>query len=118
MTANEEFARLLPRVEIDLEAITNAWEALERVSHCERCRADWLAVFLYFSARTVESARYAVENRRLADELAACRESFANLRAAARATLAADADGDPAPLWFLRDEYSAQQNSAPRGERW
>lgn len=118
MTTNDEFARLLPRVEMDLEAISNTWEAVERVIECARCGADGLALLLYFSARTVDSARYAIENRRLTDELAECRESFANLRAAVRATLAANADGETDPLWFLRDEYSAQQNTAPQEERW
>ena len=33
----------------------------------------------------------------------------ANLRAAMRATLAAYADGEPDPLWYLRDELNASQ---------
>ncbi|WP_326598550.1 hypothetical protein [Streptomyces sp. NBC_01803] len=117
MTINDEFARLLPRVEIDLEAINNAWGALERVNHCGRCQADGLALLLHFSARTVDSARYAIENRRMADQLAEARESAANLRAAIRAALSAAADGEHDPLWFLRDEYTAQRNSAPHRER-
>jgi hypothetical protein len=34
-----------------------------------------------------------------------------NLAAAARATLAADAEGEPDPLYYLRDELAASQRS-------
>jgi hypothetical protein len=34
--------------------------------------------------------------------------AYADLFAAARATLGADADGEPDPLWYLRDELTAQ----------
>jgi hypothetical protein len=36
----------------------------------------------------------------------------ANLLAAMRATLAAHADGDPDPLWYLRDELDAAESAA------
>ena len=43
----------------------------------------------------------------------------ANLRAAMRATLAAHADGDPDPMWYLRDELDAPESAADasRGPR-
>jgi hypothetical protein len=37
---------------------------------------------------------------------------YANLLAAARAAVAAAEDGEPDPLWYLRDELGAE--SAPR----
>jgi hypothetical protein len=46
---------------------------------------------------------------RLTAELAATRMDRANLLAAMRATIAAHADGDPDPLWYLRDELAARQ---------
>ncbi len=46
--------------------------------------------------------------RRLCRELAAARMRYANLLAAARATLAAARDGDPDALEFLADELAAQ----------
>jgi hypothetical protein len=46
---------------------------------------------------------------RLAGELADTRMDRANLLAAMRATLAAHADGEPDPLYYLRDELDARQ---------
>ncbi|MBB5077775.1 hypothetical protein [Nonomuraea endophytica] len=48
-------------------------------------------------------------------ELDKVRRSQANMLAAAQATLAAAQDGEPDPLWYLRDEVAAQQaNAFPR----
>ena len=51
---------------------------------------------------------------RLTAELAATRMDRANLLAAMRATIAAHADGDPDPLWYLRDELAARQAPSQR----
>lgn len=45
---------------------------------------------------------------RLAAELADTRMDRANLLAAMRATVAAHADGEPDPLYYLRDELEAR----------
>ena len=47
---------------------------------------------------------------RLSAELAATRMDRANLLAAMRATLAADADGEADPLYYIRDEIEARQS--------
>ena len=54
---------------------------------------------------------------RLTAELTATRLDRANLLAAMRATIAAHADGEPDPLYYLRDELDARQMPAqqPRG---
>jgi predicted DNA-binding ribbon-helix-helix protein len=51
----------------------------------------------------------AAEVTRLTAELAAARLDVANLLAAIRAALAAWADGEADPLYYLRDELSARQ---------
>jgi len=51
---------------------------------------------------------------RLSAELAEIRLDRANLLAAMRATLAAHADGEPDPLYYLRDELDAAQ-ARPEG---
>jgi hypothetical protein len=46
---------------------------------------------------------------RLACQLADTRMDRANLLAAMRATIAAQSDGEPDPLYYLRDELDARQ---------
>jgi hypothetical protein len=50
-------------------------------------------------------------------ELAAVRLDRANLLAAIRATLAADADGDPDPFGYLRDELDSPEQAADTSRR-
>ncbi len=61
-------------------------------------------------------ARLSAQVSRLSAELDRARLNRANLRAAMRATLAAHADAEPDPLWYLRDELNAPQ-SAPGASR-
>lgn len=72
--------------------------------------------------RTLDSAladnlTLTAEITRLTTELAATRLSTANLLAAARATLDAYADGEPDPLYYLRDELDARQTLPERHGR-
>ncbi|WP_214414817.1 hypothetical protein [Sphaerisporangium fuscum] len=57
---------------------------------------------------------------RLHAELARNRRRYADLMAAARATLAAHHDGESDPLYYLRDELTAQRadNPKPGDEAW
>jgi hypothetical protein len=50
------------------------------------------------------------DTRDLAAELAAARLHHANALAAMRATIGAQRDGEPDPLYYIRDELSAPQN--------
>jgi hypothetical protein len=50
-------------------------------------------------------------------ELVTTRLDMANLLAAIRATLGADADGEADPLYYLRDELSARQSPSQRHGR-
>ncbi len=52
----------------------------------------------------------------LSAELERTRLERANLRAAMRATLAAHADGEPDPMWYLRDELNTPE-SVPADSR-
>ena len=54
-------------------------------------------------------ARLSAQVAWLSAELDRVRLDRANLRAAMRATLAAHADGEPDPLWYLRDELNASE---------
>ncbi len=50
------------------------------------------------------------ETRRVSAELEAARLDRANLLAAMRATIGAQADGEPDPLYYVRDELNARQD--------
>ncbi|MGO8892466.1 MAG: hypothetical protein ACLQB1_22625 [Streptosporangiaceae bacterium] len=52
----------------------------------------------------------------LSTEIERTRLEHANLRAAMRATLAAYADGEADPMWYVRDELDALE-SVPRASR-
>ncbi len=56
------------------------------------------------------------ETQHLRTLLARARLDYANLIAAAHATLNADHEGEPDPLWYLRDELAAH-GQLP-GNRW
>lgn len=55
-----------------------------------------------------------VEIDRLRSLLALVRAHYADLLAAARATLAADRDNEPDPLFYLRDELASHGQLPPR----
>jgi hypothetical protein len=57
----------------------------------------------------------ATEVRRLRKRLASTLADLRDLAAAARATLSAQAEGEPDPLYYLRDELQAQ-GQIPRDE--
>ena len=72
-----------------LPALANWWQAL----------TDALA----------DTTALAAQVTQLSAELDRVRLDRANLRAAMRAALAAHADGEAEPLWYLKDELNAAQ---------
>ena len=56
----------------------------------------------------------AAEITRLSAELGRTRLDRANLRAAMRATLAAHADREPDPMWYLRDALDDPETASQR----
>jgi hypothetical protein len=70
-------------------------------------------VWGHVGAALADCAALAAGVARLAGELRAARLERANLLADMRATLAAHRDGEPDPLWYLRDALNAAR-SAPQ----
>ena len=64
-----------------------------------------------------DTATLAAQVTRLSADLERTRLDRANLRAAMRATLAAHADGEPDPLWYLRDELDAPESASADSRR-
>ncbi|MGH6971784.1 MAG: hypothetical protein ACREEQ_09245, partial [Caulobacteraceae bacterium] len=65
----------------------------------------------HIQAALADTRDLATEVARLAAELAAARLRHANAVAAMRATIAAQRDGEPDPLYYLRDELRASRNA-------
>jgi len=64
----------------------------------------------HIDAALTDARDLATEVTRLSAELAAARLWHANALAAMRATISAQRDGEPDPLYYIRDELSASQN--------
>jgi len=111
MTSTHQNQPTIPRVQIDLDEIlgTIALE-LARVRICDQCQQSVPSLIN-------DLADLVAELTRLAGELDQARLDRANLRAAMRAALAAHADGDPDPMWYLRDELDAPQSAADASRR-
>ena len=73
-------------------------------------------VFRFLDSALADVPAVLAELGRVRAELEAVRLDRANLLAAMRATIAAQADGEPDPLYYLRDELDARQER-PQGHR-
>ena len=111
MTSTHQDQPIIPRLQIDLDEIlgTIALE-LARVRICDQCQQSVPSLIN-------DLANLVAELTRLAGELDHARLDRANLRAAMRAALAAHADGEPDPLWYLRDELNAVEGAADASRR-
>lgn len=63
----------------------------------------------HLASALADTLKLSAEVTRLATELESARLETANLLAAMRSTLAAYADGEADPLWYLRDEVDARR---------
>jgi len=73
-------------------------------------------VFGFIDSALADVPAVVAELHRARAELEAVRLDRANLLAAMRATIGAHADGEPDPLYYLRDELQARQDR-PQGHR-
>ena len=111
MTSTHQNQPTIPRLQIDLDEIlgTIALE-LARVRICDQCQQSVPSLIN-------DLAHLVAELTRLSDELDQARMDRANLRAAMRAALAAHADGEADPLWYLRDELDAAESATDTSRR-
>lgn len=70
-------------------------------------------VFRFLDSALADVPAVLAELRQARAELEAVRLERANLLAAMRATIGAQADGEPDPLYYLRDELDAHQGRSP-----
>ena len=101
----------IPPLHIDLDTILNTIALeLSRIRLCEHCQASVPSLI-------DDLAHLVREITRLHSALIEERLVSANLRAAIRAALGAQDDGEPDPLAYLRDEFPETGTDAS-SERW
>jgi hypothetical protein len=102
-----QHTRHIPKLTIDLEAITSHLDALAGMDPCPSCDAA-------LTVLAGDVAQLLTEIGQLYGALLSARLESANLRAAIRAAVGAAADGEPDPLAYLRDEL-ADNDAGPAG---
>jgi hypothetical protein len=93
-TRNDNARHIVAGCATTLTALTDMWRSLQDALDDTRALA--------------------AEITRLSAELDRTRLDRANLQAAIRATLAAHADGEPDPMWYLRDALDAPETATRR----
>jgi hypothetical protein len=98
------------RISTNLEEITARNETARHIIAGFSIQMPALAEFWrHLDSALTDTLTLLADVTRLTAELVTARLDRANLLAAIRATLAATADGENDPLWYLRDELDAQQ---------
>jgi len=107
-----------PTPDIDLAQIsTRNTHARHIVVGCASALPTLAAMWQELDDALADTAALAAHVTSLSAERDRARLDRANLRAAMRATLAAHADGEPDPMWYLRDELNTAQRPAERSRR-
>jgi hypothetical protein len=100
---------ILPHSNVNLQEVGTRHDAARHIlagfSKAMPALAD---IWLFLESALDDAPALAAEITRLLAGLARTRLDHANLLAAAQATLAAAAEGEADPLWYLRDELAAR----------
>jgi hypothetical protein len=98
---------------LDFEDIATRNHNAQRISAgFSRALPTLTEIWRYLGAALADTSRLIAEIVRQRADIAGVRLDRANLLAAIRATLAADHDGEPDPLAYLRDEL-ADRSTGP-----
>jgi predicted DNA-binding ribbon-helix-helix protein len=104
-----------PHSRIKIEEIAARNETARRMIAGFSAQMPVLADFWqHVDTALADNLTLSAEVTRLNAELAAARLDRANLLAAMRAAIAAQADREPDPLYYIRDELSARQMPSQR----
>ncbi len=99
-----------PSLDFDLQQVsTRNTHARHIVAGCASALPTLAGMWQELDGALSDTATLAARLTRVSADLERTRLDAANLRAAMRATLAASADGESDPLWYLRDELNAPQ---------
>jgi hypothetical protein len=109
-----------PHTDIDLQGVRARNDnARHIVAGCAAAMPTLADMWRHLRDALEDTRALSAEISHLSAELERARLDRANLRAAMRATLAAHSDGDPDPMWYLRDQLSGPDTPADtaRGPR-
>jgi hypothetical protein len=107
-----------PNPGIDLPQInTRNTHARHIVAGCASALPSLADMWQALDDALSDTVALAAQVTRLSADLDRVRRDRANLRAAMRAALAAQADGEQDPMWYLRDELNAAQVPAEGSRR-
>ena len=107
-----------PNPDFDLQQIsTRNTHARHIVAGCASALLTLAGMWHELDDALTDAATLAAQITRLSADLERTRLEAANLRAAMRATLAAYADGETDPLWYLRDELNAHETRSAGSRR-
>ena len=105
----------VPRININLQEVSARNDnARHIVAGCAAAMPTLTDMWRFLHDALDDTPALAAEITRLSAEIESTRLDHANLRAAMRATLAAHADGEPDPMWYLRDALNAPETDARR----
>jgi predicted DNA-binding ribbon-helix-helix protein len=106
-----------PHYRIDLEEIAARNQTARHMIAGFSAEMPMLADFWrHLDTALADNLTLCAEVTRLNAELAAARLDRANLAAAMRAAIAAHADGEPDPLYYVRDELAARHRPSEHRE--
>jgi outer membrane murein-binding lipoprotein Lpp len=105
-----------PDINLSPISIRNA-HARHIVAGCASALPTLAGMWRELDDALADTATLAAHVTRLSADLERTRLEAANLRAAMRAALAAQAEGEPDPLWYLQDELNAAQRPADASRR-
>ena len=104
--------------DIDLQLISTRNEhARQIVAGFASSMPAIIEFWRYLDSALDDAVALSAQVIRLSAELDQVRLDRANLRAAMRATLAAHAEGEPDPMWYLRDELDAPESLPANARR-
>jgi outer membrane murein-binding lipoprotein Lpp len=107
-----------PEPTIDLQQIsTRNTHARHIVAGCASAMPTLAGMWHELDDALTDAATLAAQITRLSADLERTRLEAANLRAAMRATLAAYAEGEQDPLWYLGDGLNAPQMASAASRR-
>ncbi len=107
-----------PNPDIDLQQIsTRNDQARHIVAGCASAMPTLAVMWQTLHDALSDTVALSAQVTRLSAELDRTRLDRANLQAAIRAALAAQADGEPDPMWYLRDELDAPETPVAASRR-